>query len=106
MVDGVMTLWTDEEEAWTDGVKEWTDEGGYLAPEPVYSSNPGTEIVDGVTYEVWQDWKDSAVRLYQKTDEQGVVHYYQKVEDTSSRRGTRYRLHHEGDLSDRTDGIG
>lgn len=84
MVDGVMTLWTDEEEAWTDGVKEWTDEGGYLAPEPVYSSNPGTEIVDGVTYEVWQDWKDSAVRLYQKTDEQGVVHYYQKVEDTSS----------------------
>ena len=84
MVDGKMTLWTDGEAAWTDGGQEWGDEGGYLAPKPVYSGEAGSETIADVVYETWQDWEDPAIRLYQRTEEDGIVHYYQKVEDDTS----------------------
>lgn len=65
IVNGKMTPWTNKDNEYTITA--------------LYSSDPGSILKDGVTYQVWQALNNPNLKVYQTTDGNGTVRYYQEV---------------------------
>ena len=65
IVNGKMTPWTNKDNEYTITA--------------LYSSDPGKETIGEVEYQVWQMLNNPDLKVYQTTDGDGTVRYYQEV---------------------------